>query len=163
MSFLSYVLLGRRRQSKGFGRSSAASSAAKKRRHNSQSRSLRLEPLEDRSLLSVSPVFVDANWTGPGNCGGHNWGVDAFATIQAGVNAVSSGGTVNVDAGAYNEVVTIDGFEFENTTEAIHVANVIDPSGAQNVTVLNNYVNNDVVVNPSSDGINLWQAATATV
>ena len=53
MAFLSRAWLGRRRQSRNLGRSSSAFSAAKKRWHNLHGRSLRLEPLEDRSLLSV--------------------------------------------------------------------------------------------------------------
>jgi hypothetical protein len=51
-------------------------------------------------------VFVDDNY-GPGNSGTNSWGYDAFATIQGGVNAVASGGTVNVAAGTYAENVNI--------------------------------------------------------
>ncbi len=39
--------------------------------------------------------------------GSHIFGVNAFATIQAGVNAVAAGGTVNVAAGIYAENVSI--------------------------------------------------------
>jgi pectin methylesterase-like acyl-CoA thioesterase len=34
--------------------------------------------------------------------------VDAFATIQAGINALAEGGTVNVAAGTYTENVTVN-------------------------------------------------------
>ncbi len=60
-------------------------------------------------------VWVDDDWTGPANCGGHIWGYDAFATIANGVNAVASGGTVIVAAGNYtggialNKPVTLEG------------------------------------------------------
>ncbi|MDR3459626.1 MAG: HYR domain-containing protein, partial [Verrucomicrobiae bacterium] len=50
-----------------------------------------------------SVVYVDAAY-GPGNPGIHAFGYDGFATIQNGVNAVASGGTVNVAAGAYPAV-----------------------------------------------------------
>ncbi len=52
-------------------------------------------------------VYVDDSYTGPGNCGGHTWQTDAFSTIQEGVNAVNSGGTVNVAAGTYVEHVWV--------------------------------------------------------
>ncbi|MHB0936820.1 MAG: right-handed parallel beta-helix repeat-containing protein [Armatimonadota bacterium] len=52
-------------------------------------------------------VWVSAGWTGPDNCGGHAWQTDAFATIQAGINAVEPGGTVTVSAGVYPEWLVI--------------------------------------------------------
>ena len=54
-----------------------------------------------------SSVWVDDDWTGPENCGGHTWDLDAFKTIQAGVNAVAPSGTVNVAAGIYPEQIVI--------------------------------------------------------
>ena len=67
-------------------------------------RRLRMEQLECRQLLSVSPVFVDSLYSlsTPGI------GIDHFATIQAGINAVTPGGTVNVDDGTYAENVVIN-------------------------------------------------------
>ena len=38
----------------------------------------------------------------------HFIGVDAFGTIQAGINAVAAGGAVNVGAGTFSEQLTID-------------------------------------------------------
>jgi hypothetical protein len=83
-----------------------------------------VEGLESRRLLSVagtaaavspSAVYVNAAWAGSGQgqvvtdgYGSHSFGVDAFATIQGGVNAVASSGTVYADAGTYNESVTIN-------------------------------------------------------
>jgi nitrous oxidase accessory protein NosD len=52
-------------------------------------------------------VYVDDDWTGPENCGGLAWGFDAFASVQAGLNAVTDGGTVIVYSGAYEEQVVI--------------------------------------------------------
>ena len=44
-------------------------------------------------------------WTDGTN---HFIGVDAFGTIQAGINAVAAGGAVNVGAGTFSEQLTID-------------------------------------------------------
>jgi len=52
-------------------------------------------------------VWVNAGWTGPENCGGHVWQTDAFAAIQAGIEAVEPGGIVTVSAGTYPEWLTI--------------------------------------------------------
>ena len=61
-----------------------------------------------------STVYVDDSWVGTPigadpDMGGPatSFGCDSFATIQAGVNAVTAGGTVNVAAGSYVENVTI--------------------------------------------------------
>jgi parallel beta-helix repeat protein len=58
-------------------------------------------------------VYVDASWTGLPNGtdvgSSRTIGCDAFATIQAGVNAVAVGGSVQVASGIYDEDVTISG------------------------------------------------------
>jgi hypothetical protein len=51
-------------------------------------------------------VWVSATYSSGGANDGHLWGYDAFNTVQAGVNRVGSGGTVNVAAGTYAENVT---------------------------------------------------------
>ena len=68
-------------------------------------------------VCSGTPLatFVDDGYTGlPAGtsvnfpytgAGPHIIGCDAFATVQSGINAVASGGTVNVAAGAYAENV----------------------------------------------------------
>lgn len=64
---------------------------------------------------SPSVVFVDASYSGScgavafpnnGGSGPYFIGYNAFSSIQAAVNHVASGGTVNVAAGIYNESVT---------------------------------------------------------
>ena len=67
-----------------------------------------------RPVAAPAVVFVDASYSGCGpvtfpnvsGTGSHFIGYDAFATVQAGVNAVLAGGTVNVAAGTYNESVS---------------------------------------------------------
>lgn len=51
-------------------------------------------------------VWVDDDYTST-STGSHTWDVDAFATIQEGIDAVEVGGTVNVAAGTYTEDVDI--------------------------------------------------------
>ncbi len=48
-------------------------------------------------------VYVDDDYAPGGANGGHFWGHDAFDTIQAGIDRVTSPGTVNVAAGTYRE------------------------------------------------------------
>jgi len=57
---------------------------------------------------SPTEVWVDDDFS-DGSCGGHTWGVDAFATIQEGIDAVADGGTVYVAAGAYEGTIEITG------------------------------------------------------
>jgi hypothetical protein len=52
-------------------------------------------------------VWVDHSWTGPGSCGGHTWGVDAFKTVSLGVGHVAEGGFVYVAGGTYTEQVAV--------------------------------------------------------
>ncbi len=59
----------------------------------------------DASYASLSPG-TSVNWPNNGNPGPHSIGLDAFATVQGGVNAVEAGGTVQVAAGSYTENVT---------------------------------------------------------
>ena len=77
--------------------------------HQARRRRLHVESLEERRLLAAQ-VYVDASWTGlgpgvdPDGAGPATAiGVDAFATIQAGVNGVDSGGTVRIAPGVYQE------------------------------------------------------------
>lgn len=55
----------------------------------------------------ITTVYVDDDYSA-GDADGHIFGVDAFATIQEGVDAVADGGTVNVAAGTYTEDITVD-------------------------------------------------------
>jgi len=59
------------------------------------------------AMAQPADVWVDDDYcNGCGN-DGHTWGYDAFDSIQAGVNAVDSGGTVHVAEGTYDEAMTI--------------------------------------------------------
>jgi hypothetical protein len=67
--------------------------------------------------VNTTPVFVDAGWTGedrfsdPDGIGVGSivaYAYNGFDTIQAGVDAVTSGGVVNVAAGTYEENVVVN-------------------------------------------------------
>ncbi len=73
-----------------------------------------VESLEQRQMLA-SDVYVDDNWAGtafgddPDGAGpATEYGVDAFAVIQDGINAVQVAGTVNVLDGDYEENLVIN-------------------------------------------------------
>lgn len=74
-------------------------------------------------------VYVDDSWAGtaagadPDVAGpATNFGGDAFASIQTGVNGVAAGGTVNVLGGSYTEDVSV--------AKALTLQGVNDPGGA---------------------------------
>ena len=83
------------------------------------------------SQAAPSSVYVNSAWAGDASGTAVTWtdgsthyvGEDAFGTIQAGVDGVASGGTVNVAAGTYTE------------TDAIAQNVTIDGAGASLVTV----------------------------
>lgn len=80
------------------------------------------------AALALEPhVWVDDSWTGAGDCGGHNWGVDAFSTIAGALAAVDAGGTVSVIAGTYPERFTIGKAGVTLEGDGTHPA--IAPSG----------------------------------
>jgi uncharacterized repeat protein (TIGR01451 family) len=61
------------------------------------------------TTVYVNPAFTGTPGTTPtGNSGATAIGYDAFATIQAAVNVVASGGTVVIAAGNYAEDVTVN-------------------------------------------------------
>lgn len=67
-----------------------------------------------RQATALSPnapvtVWVNDNWAGSSvgsTVGGHTYGIDAFATIQEGIDSVAPSGTVNVFPGDYDEFAT---------------------------------------------------------
>ncbi len=68
-------------------------------------------------------VWVDDDYSGNGGNDGHEWGVEAFALIQDGVDAVAPGGIVHIGPGTYSENVMVD----KNLE--------LDGAGAKEVTV----------------------------
>jgi hypothetical protein len=59
-------------------------------------------------LVAPQTVWINPAYTEGGGNDGHIWGIDAFATIQAALDAVKAGGTVNVQSGTYSENLVID-------------------------------------------------------
>ena len=56
---------------------------------------------------------IDEVWVNSAYCetcanDGHSWGIDAFATISNGLNALTDGGTLNISAGTFSENVAIN-------------------------------------------------------
>jgi predicted outer membrane repeat protein len=71
---------------------------------------LLMQPLLPRAVANASPPqgWVDDDYCDGCLNDGHIWGVDAFAMIQEGCDAVAAGGTVHVAAGLYAEHLVID-------------------------------------------------------
>ncbi|HVX63306.1 MAG TPA: hypothetical protein VHC19_21975, partial [Pirellulales bacterium] len=142
-----------------------------------RSRSRFVEPLEDRRLLSVTTAYVanaadftDAanpgnpqpgdtvTWNGGGQFAspvtGLTFGTDAFTSIAAAVANVSSGGTVDVAPGTYNEhsislnqPITLNGpnFGVDPNASTRSAEAIIDGQTTPNVSVLD-ITSNDVIV-----------------
>ncbi|TWT29920.1 Ig-like domain-containing protein [Blastopirellula retiformator] len=98
----------------GGKRRKALSKNKRRKQQRQRQQSMQAEHLEARQLLAAD-VFVDDNWAGlmagvdPDGAGpATEIGVDAFVTIQAGVNAVDPDGKVTVHDGTYAENVTIN-------------------------------------------------------
>ena len=59
-------------------------------------------------LNGIPEVWVDDDWESSSfgdSVGGHTYGIDAYATIQDGIEAVQEYGTVNVAAGTYSATI----------------------------------------------------------
>jgi len=106
---------------------------------------------------NLTNVYVDDGYTSGGVNDGHTWGLDAFSTIQNGVNAVASGGTVNIADGLYTTPTTIDksglfltcaGTGAQITAGSSEIGIALLP-GADNVTIEN------CLITGNGDGINL--------
>ena len=54
-------------------------------------------------------VWVDDDYSPDSHNDGHTWNYDAYDSIQEGIDAVASPGTVHVAAGAYNENIALKG------------------------------------------------------
>src|SRR3990172_8675442 len=64
-------------------------------------------PSVDRTIESVTEVWVDDDYCDTCANDGHTWGSDAFDKIQGGIDSVSAGGTVHVLEGTYTEQLEI--------------------------------------------------------
>lgn len=98
-------------------------------------------------------VYVDGSYTSS-SAGGHVFGYNAFATIQAGVNAVASCGGANIAAGTYNQNVAVS-----NCLTLTGVQTGVDArtrSGGESVVSSMSIGANDAVV----DGFSFNQAGT---
>jgi CSLREA domain-containing protein len=96
----------------------------------------------DDACGAFSTVYVDDSWAGSTlgddpDAGGPAtiFGCDSFATIQEGVNAVSSGGTVQVAAGTYDEDVAITNAGLQLIGAGAGVTNIRGPFGGPGATV----------------------------
>jgi hypothetical protein len=58
------------------------------------------------NAFAASPVYVDATYT-TDHTNGHTYGVNAFRSVQEGVNAVDAGGIIYVASSIYPENVVI--------------------------------------------------------
>ncbi len=100
-----------------------------------------------------SQVWVNPSYAAGGSDGGHTYGVDAFSTVQAAVDAVAAGGTVSVGAGAYTGQVAI-GTSLTLIGAGAGSTILAPPAGAsQTVTGLNNgqAVVYGIAVEPGAD------------
>ena len=153
-------------------------------------RSRFVEVLEDRRLLSVTTAYVAnaADFTDPSNPGnpqpgdtvtwngggqftspvtGLTFGVDAFTSIAAAVANVSSGGTVDVAPGTYdehsiqlNQPITLNGpnFGVSPNTGTRSAEAIIDAQATSSLDVIDIFAN-DVTVN----GFTVQDAASAGI
>ena len=116
------------------------------------------------ALPHPSTVWVDDDWTGPDNCGGHSWGYDAYATIQDGIDAVS-GSTVNVAAGTYPEQLVIN--KSLSLIGAGATATLIEPGAYPviNVTANDVTISDLAIADPSevAEGIQVNSTANLTL
>jgi predicted outer membrane repeat protein len=104
-------------------------------------------------LAAPSVVFVNTTYAGDPlgkvvTIGGstHTVGYDAFGTVQAGVTAVASGGTVHIAAGTYTEQVTI--------TQSL----TLEGAGAAATTIqapVNFFASSDEVAIASGDSVGM--------
>jgi hypothetical protein len=96
---------------------------------------------DDVTRPAPSVVYVDDDFTGPNGADpdgagpATEKGYDAFKTIQEGINAVATGGTVNVAAGTYDEDVAINNAGLRLLGAGASVTNVRGVFGGDGATI----------------------------
>ncbi len=78
-----------------------------------------------------STVWVDDDYTVTGSNDGHTWAIDAFATLQDGVNGVADGGTVNIAPGTYKGATCSKSVKFKSTGSGVIIQGA-SPAWTQN-------------------------------
>ena len=78
------------------------------------------------SQSATVQVWVDDDWTGPDNCGGHAWGVDAFAVIQDAIDAAREGALITVYEGTHAENLDFKAKALTVTSTAPTDPNVVE-------------------------------------
>ena len=101
--------------------------------------------------IAYSIVYVNANFANPvlgedpdGPGPAHVFGGDAFATIQAGINAVAPGGTVYVYASTYTETVTVNKVLTLGIGGPTPTLGIVDLNGNLNFTVTGSTLQFDI-------------------
>jgi TolB protein len=112
-----------------------------------------------------SVVWVDDDYNAS-SCGGHTWEYDAFSKIQAGIDNVSSTGTVHVAAGTYHEnIVLKDGVELLGAGSVSTIINgmqngsVVTATNVSNVTKIDGFT----VTNGSGTNTVIFGDETETI
>jgi len=80
-------------------------------------------------------VWVDDDFCSGCSNGGHLWGLDAFDTIQDGIDALDSGGTVHVAEGTYYENIDFEGKAVAVISEAGPARTIIHGNGIGDVVI----------------------------
>ena len=99
----------------------------------------------NHQIVVVDELFVDDDWTGPGNCGGHLWQVDAFDNVQDAVDVTQTGFTVFVEDGTYPGGIEIPNSIMLTSQSGDPTACIIDGGGTLQCINLP-YGDNEVII-----------------
>jgi hypothetical protein len=119
----------------------------------------------EMTILNTTPpaaAYVDDSYT-PLSAGGHIWGYDAFATMQGGVDAVASAGTVDVAAGTYTESVNVNRHVHIDGAGATTVVDPANDSVGFAVTADGATIKDLKVTAYGAESIGIWNADDVTI